>query len=256
MALAACLHRVRRCRPGLTRVGQCPVCGRRTAFLIEDPAHIRENAWCLWCGSSSRNRHLAKCVLDALSLPTVMSFRRLAAASLLDIYLLSAYGPLAEVLRRYLRTTCSEYFDDVPSGEFWDGIRCEDVQQLSFDDSSFDLVISEDVFEHVRDYRKGFEEIRRVLRPGGHHIFSVPLGISHPTLSRYPTEHGADVPVLPEERHGDPIRGSIAVHTSFGHDSVSILQGLGFEARLETARPDDCRRFGAFDSATFVTRKP
>jgi len=84
----------------------------------------------------------------------------------------------------------------------------------------------------------------------------VPIGLSHPTLSRYRTERGAEVPVLPEEHHGDPTRGSIAVRTSFGYDAVSILQNLGFEARLETARPDDGRRFGAFDSATFVTRKP
>ena len=45
--------------------------------------------------------------------------------------------------------------------------------RLPFDDSTFDLVISGAVMEHARNKVEVFQEIHRVLRPGGHamHVF-------------------------------------------------------------------------------------
>ena len=42
------------------------------------------------------------------------------------------------------------------------------AEELPLPDASFDAVVSFDVIEHVDDPRIAFEEIRRVLRPGGH----------------------------------------------------------------------------------------
>lgn len=39
--------------------------------------------------------------------------------------------------------------------------------RLPFDDNSFDLVVSNQVFEHVQDYPSCLSEIVRVLKPGG-----------------------------------------------------------------------------------------
>ena len=52
---------------------------------------------------------------------------------------------------------------------------CQDVTNLTFDKDSFDLVISSDVMEHVHDSWKGFEEVVRVLKPGGAYIFTIPV---------------------------------------------------------------------------------
>lgn len=46
---------------------------------------------------------------------------------------------------------------------------------LPFDDASFDTVLSNQVFEHVRDPRAFFAELARVLRPGGRLIVTVPF---------------------------------------------------------------------------------
>lgn len=48
-----------------------------------------------------------------------------------------------------------------------------DPYRLPFDDAAFDLVISDQVLEHVHDYPATLAEIHRVLRPGGVslHIF-------------------------------------------------------------------------------------
>jgi len=50
-----------------------------------------------------------------------------------------------------------------------------EIDALPFRDASFDLVCAFDVIEHVDDDQRAFGEIRRVLKPGGVLICSVPL---------------------------------------------------------------------------------
>ena len=49
---------------------------------------------------------------------------------------------------------------------------------MTFQNESFDLFITQDVFEHVMEPNKAFKEIERVLKPGGAHVFTV-LGTTH-----------------------------------------------------------------------------
>lgn len=49
-----------------------------------------------------------------------------------------------------------------------------DVCTISYPNNFFDLVISFDVFEHVNDDKKAVAEIKRILKPDGLLIFSVP----------------------------------------------------------------------------------
>jgi ubiquinone/menaquinone biosynthesis C-methylase UbiE len=43
--------------------------------------------------------------------------------------------------------------------------RVEDATRLSFDDASFDLVVSQNVFHHLPKWQTGASEVARVLRP-------------------------------------------------------------------------------------------
>jgi len=45
---------------------------------------------------------------------------------------------------------------------------------LPFSDASFDLVLSFDVFEHIRDSDAHLREVARVLRPGGRYLVQTP----------------------------------------------------------------------------------
>ena len=49
--------------------------------------------------------------------------------------------------------------------------RVEDAEDLSFQDASFDLVLSQNVFHHIPDWKTGAKEVARVLRPGGYFIW-------------------------------------------------------------------------------------
>lgn len=58
----------------------------------------------------------------------------------------------------------------VPSLEY----RVEDALNLSFEDNTFDLLVSVEVIEHVGRPERMIEEIRRVLRPGGLALITFP----------------------------------------------------------------------------------
>jgi ubiquinone/menaquinone biosynthesis C-methylase UbiE len=45
--------------------------------------------------------------------------------------------------------------------------RVEDAAHLSFQDASFDLIVSQNVFHHIRDWQAVVKEIARVLKPEG-----------------------------------------------------------------------------------------
>lgn len=49
-----------------------------------------------------------------------------------------------------------------------------DVRRLPFQDGGFDIVLATDVLEHVDRDAEAASEIRRVLKPGGHALVTVP----------------------------------------------------------------------------------
>lgn len=91
----------------------------------------------------------------------------------------------ATPLYRYLRKSFplvegSEYLEDAASLGTQDatGLRNEDLTQLSFQDGSFDVILTFDVLEHVPHYQLAFAECVRTLRPDGKMLFSVPFDAS------------------------------------------------------------------------------
>ncbi len=53
-------------------------------------------------------------------------------------------------------------------------LRQSRVEQLEFEDQSFDVVVSCDVLEHVAEHETAMAEMARVLRPGGICVLTVP----------------------------------------------------------------------------------
>lgn len=150
----------------------------------------------------------------------------------LRMYEPSSHGPLSEVLQaRCSDMIVSDWWKDTDPGGLKEGVRCEDLQALTFRDATFDVVITQDVLEHVPDPALAFAEIARVLRPGGLHIFTVPDVPSRPTRRRARSVDGTIVHELPPEYHSDPIDeiGTL-VFTDFGWDVPMLADASGLTA--------------------------
>jgi SAM-dependent methyltransferase len=131
----------------------------------------------------------------------------------------------------------SYYYAGVAPGEIVNGIRCEDLENLSFDNESFDLHVTQDVFEHLFNPAAAFREIARTLRPGGAHVFTTPLvRKNEPTrFCAHLTPEGTVVHLMePPEYHGNPIstEGSL-VTVHWGYDITDyIFKACGLFTKL------------------------
>jgi SAM-dependent methyltransferase len=217
--------------------GRCAVCGSTTRFVQNRwvlPAELarswppgfadRESQLCAVCGSSARVRGLAAVLLELYSEQSG-SIAELVEEELfrsLDVAEINSIGRMHAFLEPLERLTFVEY----PQ---------EDVQALSFPDASFDLVLTSDTMEHVEDPMRGFRELRRVLRPGGRHVFTVPL-----SPARAHTTPRAGLPAEHHGRGGGPYalvsrRADMLAHTDFGADLPELLVEAGFETTVHGA---------------------
>jgi len=213
---------------------KCSICGSSLDFITQIGFSQRESL-CPTCGSSKRNSDLAKIILDTFLPGSTVSLKTVASKlSSLSIFEAQASGPVHNFLKDLPHYNCSEYFDDIPNGKRnKDGILCENLQNLSFPEETFDLVITQDVLEHVTYPEKAFSEINRVLKPGGYHIFTIPYHETKQTLRRIVVENGEKTHKYPQVYHGDPLREQGAlVFTDFGSDMNTMIENLGFS--LET----------------------
>jgi SAM-dependent methyltransferase len=71
---------------------------------------------------------------------------------------------------------------------FYDRNPQLDIMNLAEKDlGNYDFVICSDVFEHIlQPLQKGFDNLFRLLKPGGHLIFSVPYTRAAETIEHYP----------------------------------------------------------------------
>jgi len=239
------------------RFGKCNVCGNYTIFLCQfGPDAAREYMHCPFCISSSRKRHVALVVINHLPPPPPRNktIKKIAKLTTLDIY-----NTDRNVWEKYFKNNdhykSSIFTDEYPFGtEIEKNVFCQDLEALTFNDESFDIVITEDVFEHIRNYKKGFNEIYRVLRKGGIHVFTIPFLFNQETIVRVDTSTENDINLLPPEYHIDRIRGKIIAYRTFGIDLFQILSDIGFSTTVNNSTLEDSR-YGIYNSSVFVSKK-
>ncbi|MEX2335624.1 MAG: class I SAM-dependent methyltransferase, partial [Pseudohongiella sp.] len=173
------------------------------------------------------------CQASLVTLSLVNVLRSAVDISESSVYELSARGPLVSYLKKACKDlTCSEFFDDIAPGSYRNGVVCQDVQQLTFKDQTFDVCTSLEVFEHVPADDKGFAEVYRVLKDKGIFVFTVPLDLSADTLER--ATLGVDGKIehmTSPEYHIDPLRNNapILAFRTYGLNIVNSLIAAGFQ---------------------------
>jgi SAM-dependent methyltransferase len=204
-------HVVRR---GMT-LGHCPICERSTVFVNEGP-WLRDQFKCIRCLSIPRWRAITFVLQTFFPTWREMMIHESSPTG-------SASDKLARECQHCVQT---HYFPDVALGATHSsGYRCEDLERQTFADRVFDLVVTQDVFEHVLDPARGFSEIARTLKPGGAHVFTIPWFYWKPTLVRASRDpSGAICYHAERDYHGNPIdaSGSLVV-TEWGAEFCDFV---------------------------------
>jgi len=115
-------------------------------------------------------------------------------------------------------------------GAVIDGVRHEDLLNLSLADASVDIVVSNDVLEHIPAPEQSFRELARVLRPDGEILLHIPFFLNEgASRKRAELIQGTIVHHLAPEFHGNPVspEGSL-VFTDFGWDVLEMARSEGF----------------------------
>jgi len=191
--------------------GYCTICEAPTHFSARYD-WLRDHYRCTRCESLPRERALMLAL--ATSFP---DWRRLRIHE--SSPGMPSSAKLARECRRYVAT---HFFPHVRPGRAHRGFRCEDLAAMTFDDASFDLVVTQDVLEHVMDPEAAFREVARTLRPGGAHVFTVPIqpGLARSERRAWRDEATGEIRHAGEpEFHGNPIdeQGSL-VTMHYGAD--------------------------------------
>jgi SAM-dependent methyltransferase len=237
--------------------GWCFVCGTAGPFTLRTGAigrrlreawglterqaaafERRESMFCGSCGSSLRVRNLAEILVrlyhpgrsrsSVRALVDDPDFRALRVAEV------NACGELHPVLTDHPQLYYSEYREhraasDPPS---------EDLESLTYADDLLDLIITSDTMEHIPRPDRAWREIYRTLRPGGRHVFTIPIRPGrHRSFPRATLVDGRVEYHRAPAYHG--LEGEHLVFTDFGVDVVDQLAAHGFTVALYSLTPDD-----------------
>ena len=133
--------------------------------------------------------------------------------------------------------TATQFFTDEAPGSIIKGCRNENLEQQTFADESFDVVVTLDVMEHVFNPEKVYKEIFRTLKTNGLYIHTFPIYKDRTAPFEVTTATAGDgsiIHLLPPEYHGNPVddKGSLVTHY-YGYDIArEIHQWSGFDVEI------------------------
>jgi SAM-dependent methyltransferase len=213
--------------------GFCPICATNVVFHADDP-WFRDHLLCSGCGSIPRERAMML-VIESVA-PDWRKMR------------IHESSPVERGTSVRLRNECTGYvatqmFPGIPSGSTFRDVRCEDLERQTFGDCVFDLVVTQDVMEHVFDPAAAYREIWRTLAPRGMHIHTTPIKNHVKSVRRAERANDGSVRhLLPAVYHGNPVDSSGALVTfDWGYDLPELIVGWApFD--LEVRRFNDRRR--------------
>jgi O-antigen biosynthesis protein len=202
-----------------SKIRVCRCCGKLS--LIASFSEGEEAKLCIRCRANLRYEMLATCLRSAN-----LDWAR---QTVLELDHRSPLRGLLSQAKTYYRSYYSEA-DELGSTRP-DGVRCEDITQLSFEPNSLDLIVSSDVLEHVPAPEAAFRECHRVLKPGGFHLFTVPVRAA--TQRRAEIRDGKINHLMEPDYHSDPLNPQgILAFWDYGLDAAKVFGTSGLEISI------------------------
>lgn len=244
----------------------CPICGETGAPYFDMPdlalrrehgiGVLRETLQCRSCGATMRDRTLARTLLSVLGISGVSAADGLSSVPD-DVTVLDTdnHSALSRIERSQPGFVRSQFLAELPNGAQIDGPNVINVnlEDMPFEDERFDVILTSDVMEHVRDVDAAHAEIARCLKPGGRYVFTLPYDegrVAHRVLIDTSTER--DIPLDVPHFHGDPVDSRIKAYRIFGRQIFEDLAKVGLSASFESVTaPEE----GIFGGDVFVAVK-
>jgi SAM-dependent methyltransferase len=225
--------------------GFCNICGLETTFLRRGNITFNNSMSCEHCGGIARYRLIALILSNYFTDKNngVIRFNDFSKNIVKSLYLkrlkkepgvkildTSFKSFLYKELNSKYDLMMSEYIPSILPKEKLFGIWHQDLTRINAPDNYFDCIITSEVFEHVYDPWIAFEEIKRVLKPNGLHVFTVPFYKDVDSLVRATMDKGKIINHLEPAYHIDPLskKGSL-VFTDFGRDLIDKLNHRGLK---------------------------
>lgn len=150
------------------------------------------------------------------------------------ILMLEAITPFALAVRgRFPYAIGSEYLPtDRDKAKMFPIPHC-DITNADFPSGAFDVIVSNDVLEHVPDLEAAMRESRRLLRPGGACLATFPFASgTYETSVRAKLVNGEIEHLHPPEYHGNPVdpEGGSLVFAIPGWDILDLCRRSGFKS--------------------------
>jgi SAM-dependent methyltransferase len=155
----------------------------------------------------------------------------------LDLYCPEAITSFAALLRQLFPHVLGSEFLPDPADPHRQHVPHQDLCALTLGDACVDVVLSNELFEHLYNLPAALAEIARILRPGGFLVSTCPFAYNRPdTIVKARHRPGANPGVAAEaellmeaEFHGDPVhpeQGSL-VYQIPGWDLLDQARSAG-----------------------------
>lgn len=141
--------------------------------------NLRESQFCPKCKNSLRTREFAKVIMKKFH-SNKESFKQwIKNNSDLKIAEINSVGRLHKYLKNSNNLYYSEFIKKASIKNLYYkyllGIRHVDITETPYRDNSFDVVLHSETLEHVANPLKALKECKRILKPQGICIFTIPV---------------------------------------------------------------------------------
>ncbi len=176
----------------------------------------REGKRCTGCGANIRSQVFAKAIIESkfgYSAKNLVEWVTLANQNNLNVCEINSCHELHATLKKLSNYTHAEYGTSSQ----------QDIENLTYQDNRYDLVLHSEVLEHVNNPAKAMDECRRVINNQGLVLYTIPIVWNRKTRNRTKIISGKTKYILPKSYHGQKTEDYLVRH-EFGGDVGKLLK--------------------------------